>query len=317
MADGHWVWRVVLAVVVGVLALSGAAAPTSTASGGKAPDRDVAGPVDVGGRQVYLECRGPFRAGRPTVVLISGFGNAADIWNVVDPAVAPPPEPVLPALARTERVCAYDRPNTLLTTDAVTDRSTPVPQPRPLGDWVTELHTLLGAAQVPGPYLLVGHSFGGLAARLYASTHPEEVAGLVLIDATNEELRTLLSPEQWAFLTSPPPAPEIERIDWDVSFDQVIAARTAVPLRPGLPLVVLSAGRFDELPPGLPDPEGLVRAQRAAQADLARLVPGARQVIAAQSSHYVQLTEPGLIVDAVIAELRDLAASCPATDGPR
>ena len=317
MADGHRVWRVVLAVVVGVLALAGAAAPTTTASGGEAPDRDVVGPVDVGDRQVYLECRGPSRLGRPTVVLISGFGNAADIWSVVDPALVPPPEPVLPALARTERVCAYDRPSTLLTTDTVTDRSTPVPQPRSVGDWVTELHTLLSAAHVPGPYLLVGHSFGGLAARLYASTHPDEVAGLVLVDATNEELRTLLSPEQWAFLTSPPPAQGMEGIDWDASFGQVIAARTAVPLRPDLPLVVLSAGRFDELPPGLPDPEGVVRAQRAAQADLARLVPGARQVVAEQSSHYVQVTEPGLIVGAVTAELRDLAASCPGTDGPR
>ncbi len=141
----------------------------------------------------------------------------------------------------------------------------------------------------------------------------------MLVDATNEQLRTLLDLEQWAFLTTPPPAPGIGRIDWDATVDQVIAARTAVPQPAPRPTAgrPVRRRRFEELPPGLPDPEGVVRAQRAAQADLARLVPRARQVIAEQSSHDVQLAEPGLIVDAVAGELRDLSAPCPGADGPR
>ena len=62
-------------------------------------------------------------------------------------------------------------------------RSDPVPQPRTARDLVADLHALLHAAAVPGPYVLVGHSLGGVVVRLYASTYPDEVAGLVLVDA--------------------------------------------------------------------------------------------------------------------------------------
>ena len=65
---------------------------------------------------------------------------------------------------------------------------------------MAELHALLQAAEIPGPYVLAGHSLGGLFARLYASTYPDEVVGLVLVDAYSERLESVMSPEQWQAL---------------------------------------------------------------------------------------------------------------------
>jgi pimeloyl-ACP methyl ester carboxylesterase len=111
-----------------------------------------------------------------------------------------------------------------------------------------DLHALLRAAGETGPYVIVGHSYGGLVARLYASTCPKDVAGLVLVDALSEELRDAETPEQWAIQRklvqndvpkSLAEYPALERIGTDRSFDQV---RAASPLA-SIPLVVLSADR--------------------------------------------------------------------------
>jgi pimeloyl-ACP methyl ester carboxylesterase len=101
----------------------------------------------------------------------------------------------MPALARFTRVCAYDRPGTIGVDPLDRSRSDPVAQPSTAQDAVADLHALLRAAQVPDPYVLAGHSLGGLFVRLYAATYPDEVAGLVLVDATSEHLRAALTPE--------------------------------------------------------------------------------------------------------------------------
>ena len=141
---------------------------------------------------MFLRCRG---AGSPTVVLVSGYHVAANAWSLRPPGSKH--TPVLPAVARSTRVCAYDRPGTIRDAGLVS-RSDPVPMPRTAEDAVKELHALLRAARVPGPYVLAGHSLGGLIVRLYAGTYPRQVAGLVLIDAVSEKLEPLLGPEQWA-----------------------------------------------------------------------------------------------------------------------
>ncbi len=259
---------------------------------------------------MYLECRG---RGGPTVVLVSGYGDGATTWSVLDPGVREPA--VLAGVARSTRVCAYDRPNTLLRPEG-RSRSDPVPQPRTAADAVAELHALLRAARVPGPYVLVGHSLGGMFVRLYASTYPREVAGLVLVDATYELLRDLLTPDQWAGFvryTLEPPVdldPPLELIDVDASVDQILAATALRPLRPTMPLVVLSHGLPPELPPdvefppGYPDLATLERASQAAQSELGRLLPYARHVIAKRSGHYIHNAQPKLVIDAVRRELR-------------
>jgi pimeloyl-ACP methyl ester carboxylesterase len=99
-------------------------------------------------------------------------------------------------VAKFTRVCAYDRSGTPV--GEKPSRSDPVPQPTTAGDAVADLHALLTAAGEVGPFVLVGHSYGGLVARLYASIYPEEVCGLVLVDALGEGLRDAETPEQWA-----------------------------------------------------------------------------------------------------------------------
>ena len=201
---------------------------------------DFAGLIDIGGgRKMYLECRG---TGSPTVVLVGGLRASAEDWGIADKS-APA---ALHEVSKFTRVCACDRPGTPV--GEKPSRSDSVPQPVTAGDAVADLHALLTAAGEAKPYVLVGHSYGGLIVRLYASTYPEDVSGLVLVDALSEGIQDAETPEQWAIQRKLIEGdvredlalyPALERIDVDRSFDQI---RAALPLRP-LPLVVLSADR--------------------------------------------------------------------------
>lgn len=121
--------------------------------------------IRVGEHQLHLNCRG---AGRPVVIVEAGSGSWSLQWQVVQVVVAEVTE-----------ICTYDR--------AGYGWSEPGPEPRTGKQIVTELHTLLENAGLEGPYILVGHSLGGLFVRLYASEYPDEVVGMVLLDAVHEE----------------------------------------------------------------------------------------------------------------------------------
>jgi pimeloyl-ACP methyl ester carboxylesterase len=120
--------------------------------------------VDVGGYRLHLACQGE---GSPAVVMEAAIGETGLLWSLVQPAVA-----------KITRACVYDRPGY--------GWSDPSPRPRTAAVMAQELHTLLGTAEVPGPYVLVGHSLGGLLVRLYAARYPQEVAGMVLVDSAHE-----------------------------------------------------------------------------------------------------------------------------------
>jgi pimeloyl-ACP methyl ester carboxylesterase len=252
----------------------------------------------TGGRRIYLECRG---TGSPTVVLEAGTGDRSDVWST--PPSGPGP-PVLPSVAKFTRVCAYDRPGTYASPEDVS-RSDPVAMPRSARDIVRDLRSLL-RAHVPGPYVLAGHSFGGMVARLYATTYPRRIAGLVSIDAQNEDFaaadKRLLTPEQYsaAVLNPTPPFegyPAIERLNLEVSAAEMRQAQADTPLR-RMPLVVISHSRTLPNPFGLPPDwpvAALDQAFQDSQDALADLVPGARHVIAARSTHYIQLDQPKLV----------------------
>jgi pimeloyl-ACP methyl ester carboxylesterase len=300
--------------VAGLVVLSGgsarAADPVPKADGEPAAAQrgDFAGLVELrGGRKLYLECRG--RAG-PTVILVPGIGPAGDVWSHLDPGVRGPA--VFPGVARLTRVCTYDRPNTLLLTERP-GRSDPVDQPHSARRAVADLHALLRAGDIPGPYVLVGHSYGGLIVRLFASTHPRQVAGLVLVDAAYELQRELFTAEQWGVLArfqlEPAPGfdPPLELVDFDVSFDQMLRAKAARPLRPTMPVVVLTRGRQEPwpvFPAPFPDQDTVEHVWRVAQDWLAGIVPYARHVIARRSAHSIQTAQPKLVIDSVRRELR-------------
>lgn len=267
---------------------------------------DFAGLVAIdGGRRLFLECRG---TGKPTVVLEAGAGDLGEVWNLQPFG---PGSAVLPAVAEITRVCTYDRPGTYLLPDRLS-RSDPAAMPRSARDMVLDLRALLRAAEVPSPYLLVGHSFGGMLMRLYATSYPEGVAGLVSVDAQNEDFiaayKELLSPEQYEAAVHPGPPPglqdytDYERPSLELSGAQMRQAQADTPLRP-MPLVVLSHSRDLANPFGFPPTwpiEALEQAFQASQDKLTTLVPGARHVIAAESGHYIQLDQPELVIREIL-----------------
>lgn len=120
--------------------------------------------VDIGGQRLHLYCLG---TGNPTVILEAAAPGWSLYWSTVQPQ-----------LARTTRVCAYDRAGL-----GWSDRG---PLPRTGQRMAKELHCLLERAGIAGPYVLVGHSLGGLVARLYQHDYPQEVVGMVLVDAGHE-----------------------------------------------------------------------------------------------------------------------------------
>ena len=261
------------------------------------------------GRRIYLECRG---RGGPTVVLESGGGDGGDVWQVVEPGSRQ--TAVLPAVARFTRVCTYDRPSTMLASGRPS-RSDPVSLPRTGADMVAELRALLAAARVPGPYVLVGHSFGGALTRLYAGTYPRQVVGFVSVDAATEVIYErgylgLLPAE-----ATNPPGAEFRLAPFAAELGR---ARVDNPLQP-MPMVVLEHSRDRQRvpnplgwPPDYPIDE-FERVWRAAQDDLATLLPHTLHWIATRSGHYIQVFQPNLVVRAVrrvVGELRPVAVRC-------
>jgi pimeloyl-ACP methyl ester carboxylesterase len=129
--------------------------------------------VDVGGYRLHIQCVGE---GSPTVLLDAGLGGFSLDWSLVQPE-----------LAANNRVCAYDR--------AGYGWSDPGPQPRTPSHIADELHTMLVNAGVQGPYVLVGHSAAGKHVRFYATRYPQDVVGMVLVEARHESVDANRSPQ--------------------------------------------------------------------------------------------------------------------------
>ena len=151
--------------VLSALAVAGAiyqAVATELAERAYPPPGEM---IDVGGYSLHINCVGQ---GTPTVVLDSGLGDFSAQWVRVQREVS-----------GTTRVCAYDR--------AGMGWSEMGPEPRDAGQITSELHTLLDRAGIEGPYVLVGHSLGGLSMLTYANRYPDEVAGVALVESSHPE----------------------------------------------------------------------------------------------------------------------------------
>jgi pimeloyl-ACP methyl ester carboxylesterase len=322
----------ILALLLVTPAVAAQSTPTPAAA---AAQGDVTGLVDIGGRRLYMECQG---TGSPTVVLGAGGYARGDYWTRDLHEPAGRRQMVLPTVAGFTRVCTYDRPGTVSDPDPGADpggpdflpsRSDPVPMPRTAREIVPELHALLQTAGVPGPYVLVGHSISGPFVRMYASAYPDEVVGMVLVDATPEDVwqrfQAALTPTQWEpferlqFSMEPQDQyPDYELLDQQAIVAQMREVQAATPLRP-MPLAVLAHGvPFDPPTPDWPT-EVTEQIMLETERNLATLVPNARFSVASQAGHNIHQEQPALVIEAirqVVMGVRDrdtwydLAACC-------
>jgi pimeloyl-ACP methyl ester carboxylesterase len=279
------------------------AASVAWGCGGDEPDprtdresgpRDGA-PVTVGlgklvetgtGRSLYVYCVG---SGTPTVVLEAGFGGTAHNWDDVHDA-----------LGRTTRTCAYDR--------AGLGHSLSIPGVHDAADEIEDLERLLDHGEIEPPYVLVGHSYGGLLARLFARDHPDEAAGVVLVDAMGPDA-TRRQLARWPESLAPArrrdwAQPVIDGVDLRSSERLASAVRTLG----DTPLVVVTAGQHREETADLP--RRLVQLQAGLwgtlQGELARLSSDHVHVVAQRSGHFVQDLDgqPQVVIRAVRSVVR-------------
>ena len=236
----------------------------------------VDGRFDVGGHQLHLRCQGKGSPGSPTVVYLHGLGgDGSDVTSIG------------PRLTSRVRVCTYDRLNV--------GRSDSDPGRNTGADSVRELNALLDAAAVPGPYLLVGFSFSGLLAIMYAGTYPDQVMGMVSLDGslpTDDEVDQLIPAAERAQVMAEQEANQ-ERVEFYRTVDQAKALVASVPDV----AVTYMAARPVELPSSWP-----VRRMRAfiavKQVQFTKAVPKGR-LVEVQSSHDIDLDKPELVIQEI------------------
>jgi pimeloyl-ACP methyl ester carboxylesterase len=280
--------------------------------------------VDVNGLKMHIDCKGE---GSPAVILDSGLGDSYLSWKSVQSPIA-----------KLTEVCSYDR--------AGIGYSDPSGHPRNSRIIAEELHGLLQAAQIRPPYVLVGHSMGGYDVRLYASLYRNEVVGMVLVDSSHPDQENRLPHElknmegtrlreaeflEYTMLFGLPRllglcdeepdrrAAECDRDTQRESVDEMkafpeSAAETAATGSLGdMPLAVLSHDPdkpSSELPADLATPVNA--AWEKMQEELAHLSTRGTQTIAKNSSHYIQIDRPDVVIDAVhsvVEQARSLQAT--------
>lgn len=237
----------------------------------------------VPGGQVHLWCEGE---SGPTVMFVSAIGGDDTLV------------PIAERISDEAVACFLYRPG-----DGDTE---PPDGPRTAAEDAEDLHELLAAAELATPVVLVAHSYGGLITLVFAAQHPEEVAGVVLVDASQpdaeSEMYTVMTDAQRAYFDG-----ELENfpyVDWPTSLDQ---AHGAMPRFPEVPLTVITATRafLEPCNPQLPC-EDLQAIWLDAQEVYGDLAPGARHVLA-DTGHYVHDDDP----DLVEAEIRSLLEQLP------
>ncbi|HCD03704.1 MULTISPECIES: alpha/beta hydrolase [unclassified Methylophaga] len=252
---------------------------------------------DVGGYQLHINCTG---SGSPTVIVDVGLGDDSTDWQLIQQAVS-----------NHSKICVFDRPGY--------GWSDFGPSPRTSNRIADELETLLEQADIPPPYILVGHSFGGYNIRIFAANNPQMVAGMVLVDASHEDQYkqfqiklpnnfnrrgTIMilpkSTDSMAHANKPPilrerafHAARAEISALDESSVQ-LQKNSALPV---VPLIVISRGK--------PEWYGdLSQQQRektwiTLQQDLSRLSPISTHMFAHQSGHAIPHEQPEIIIEAI------------------
>ncbi len=242
------------------------AAPTTAENG-------LDGVVKIDGdRGLYVRCTG---SGSPTLVMEGGDGDTSDSYAFAEPS-----------LAKVTRTCVYDRANL--------GRSDPAPGPRGYGDLVGDLEQLLEAAEIPGPYVLVGTSGGGLITAGYAVAHPQQVAGMVFID-TGAPFQN--PPREIVEETDPTNPANVERRDYLQEEKDAWAARKRIG---DIPVSVVSVhyppAAIKESP--FPSERRGMRRNVEAQRGWLVLSPRAKQIVA-HTGHAVEEDDPDFVIDVI------------------
>jgi pimeloyl-ACP methyl ester carboxylesterase len=274
---------VLLAVVAGVLigvgadvARSGGFNPWLARHGLPPPYFAQGERYDIGGRSLYLDCRG---SGSPTVVLEAGSGSDSGTWSAVHDAIA-----------GTTRTCAYDRAGRGRSDDRDTHT---------LGDAVADLRALLDAAGEPGPFVIVGHSLGGSYARVFATTYRNEVVGAVLVDSFEPDVQearihpllgALQSEYEGQLDALRAHVSRVDGLDWPPSEEQLRASTFE-----GIPLEVLRAARYE---PRL-DQAANAAIATAWREGLESLSPGQTRYTIVYAGHNIHIDRPDTVIEAV------------------
>lgn len=255
--------------------------------------------VDIGTHSLYIHCIG---TGRPTIVIDTGVGETYESW-----------ESIIATLSRQTRVCAYNR--------AGYGRSEPGPMPRDAQRAADELHLLLTNSGEDGPFLLVGHSLGGLNMQVYANSYPEEVTGLVLLDPSPlawmkgegfPELRELFDQESMALREAAEAANASS--DPDARADAAYLGAVASEFEEFFGRTadeVAAIGSFGDLPLTVigatePDPnfgeygEAFRQFWNEESQTLARKSALGQFILAEGSSHHIHLDLPQVVIDAIL-----------------
>lgn len=277
---------------------SAAPSPPAPSAAGQELVADVL--VDGEGRTQHLVCLGPTDTGEPTILLEAGLMSPYQTWSEV-----------LTAMSAEHRLCAYDRAGLGASPSAGEDART-------AEDILTDLHAMLSAANVNGPFVLVGHSLGAFPIALYAATYPTEVVGVVLVDprgprvsaewaaalppATDGEPAAITANREELATFETDPSLNAEHLDLAASSAEVIAVLDEDgPLFASRPVVVLQA---DGTPDGWADlPAELAAAFDAAwiagQQEFADESTSGHLVTVPDSGHEIQVEQPAAVISAI------------------
>jgi len=241
--------------------------------------------VDLGTHKLNIACTGSLD-GRPAVILEAGGGGTSAAWSGVQAA--------LPA---TIRACAYDR--------AGSGKSDPGPQPRTMDAEVADLHALLERSGITEPIVFVGQSLGGILARLYFHKYPDSVAGMLLIDPTDEDTVVFNTRvNRWIKVR------ELEDSLGDGA-RTVAKDRQENPVPLGnRPLIVIGAGKRPQ-PPGTSAEQWLgMRNERDAHVkELSKLSGNSKFILDPASGHNVEHDNPKLVAKAIQDLVNEISLS--------
>jgi pimeloyl-ACP methyl ester carboxylesterase len=234
--------------------------------------------VDIGGYRLYVRCMGQ---GTPTIIFDAGLGEDFSTWDQVQPEVA-----------QFSQACAYNRAN------VPPSDNRPVSIPVSAQQIARELHSLLVNAHLPGPYILVGHSLGGLFMQMFACQYLREVAGMVLVDSTHpEQARRLAATLGPAFTSEARQGFPVEGI----TYNDVLAMQAQVDAArdnfPQVPLIVLVRSRFTSSAHWTA--AQLMQAWMSLQTDLSRRSARGKLVVAQNSGHFIQNDRPDLVIASI------------------